>query len=288
MSKLPPDGLLYNPEVTTQEEIDTYRKFYTQTKGYSLPAFEFWLQLRPDVLKRYRANFVRETTSLEEKTRPLAHVLAMLHHYSVVGFDDGILYEIKLAQNEGATRGECLDTIALAFLNGNPLGMSSVAKSSFEYMRDWKDVDSKVRDDRWPATWSFDSNAFISGIDFSFPEPTKKDMEALQDWYVTKLGEVPRYVQFLAKNRPGFLKAYRNRFENALRDGLPKEMVPYCLLNLNVTRGFRDGIRESVLLGRSLGMTRSQLVDAITWAYYGGVDSISIADEAAGDILDKM
>lgn len=287
MSTLPPDGLLYNPEVTTPAEIDAYRKFYIATKGYSLPAFEFWLQLRPDVLKRYRANFVRETTSREESPRPLAHVIAMLHYYAVVGFEDGILYEIKLSRTHGATRGEVMDTLAFAFIHGGPLGMTAVAESSMEYMKEWPDGPS-TREDRWPADWSFDARAFASGMDFLSPEPTKRDMEALQDWYKTTLGEVPRYVEFLAKYRPGFLKAYRNRFENALRDGLPKEMVPYLLLNLNVTRGFKDGIREAVLLGRALKMTRPQLVDAICWAYYGGMEAISIAEEAAGDVLNRM
>lgn len=288
MAQLPPDGLLYNPDVTSQEEIDTYRAFYAKTKGYSLPAFEFWLETRPDVLKRYRANFVRETTSAEEKPRALPHVLAMLHHYAVVGFGEGILYEIKLAQSEGASRGDCLDTIAFAFLNGAPMGMDAVGKSSLEFMKNWKEGDAPVRADRWPAAWSFDANAFKSGMDFSTPEASKRDIEAVQDWYQDKLGEVPRYVQFLARHRPGFLKAFRNRFENALRDGLPKEMVPYMLLNLNVSRGFKDGIREAVLLGRHFNMTRPQLADAICWAYYGGMDGISIAQEAAGDILDSM
>lgn len=223
MTQLPPDGLLYNPEVTTQEEIDAYRKFYIATKGYSLPAFEFWLQLRPDVLKRYRANFVRETTSAEEKPRPLSHVIAMLHYYAVVGFEDGILYEIKLSRTHGATRGEVMDTLAFAFIHGAPLGMTAVAESSMEYMKEWKDEPS-ARADRWPSGWSFDARAFASGMDFSSPEPTKRDMEALQDWYRAKLGEVPRYVTFLAKHRPGFLKSYRNRFENALREGLPKPL----------------------------------------------------------------
>ena len=285
-SPLPVDGLRYDPDVTTPEEIETYRKFYIRTKGYSLPAFEFWLEFRPDVLKRYRANFVRETTSAEEQGRPLAHVMAMLHYYAIVGFEDGILFEIKLAQSHGATRGEILDTLAFAFIHANPMGMQHVALASLEHMKNWEE--KPPRPDRWPGGWSFDADAFRSGMDFSSPEPTPRDMEALNDWYQTRLGEVPRYVGFLARHRPGFLKAYRNRFEHALRDGLPKEMVPYLLLNFNVTRGFRDGIREAVLLGKSIGLTKAQLVDAICWAYYGGMDAISIAEEAAGDILERM
>ena len=40
-------------------------------------------------------------------------------------------------------------------------------------------------------------------------------------------------------------------------------MLPYLLLGYNTVRGFHDGIRENVLLGRALGMTREQLLDAI-------------------------
>lgn len=281
----PVDGLTNDYDNTTADEIAIFRRFYEETKGYSLPAFEFWLDHRPDVLKRYRANFVRETTSKEEKAKPLAHVIAMLHYYAIVGFPEGILYEVKLGQTQGATKGEILDTLAVAFIHGNPMGMHYVATSSADYMKDWKEPPHM---DRWPADWSFDREAFLSGMDFSTTEASKQDLEALFDWYQTRTGEVPRYVRFLARHRPGFLKAYRNRYEHAIRDALPKQMMPYLMLNLNAMRGFRDGIREAVLLGRAMGCTRPQLVDAITWNYYGGMDAISIADEAAGDILNTM
>lgn len=145
-----------------------------------------------------------------------------------------------------------------------------------------------AREGRWPADWSFDADAFKSGMDFRSPEATPRDLEALLAWYARTIGEVPRYARFLARHRPGFLKAYRNRFEHALRDGLPKQMVPYLLLNFNVMRGFRDGIREAVLMARWLGLSRAQVVDAVCWAYFGGMDAISIADEAAGDVIDTM
>jgi hypothetical protein len=287
---LPPDGLLYNPDVTTQAEIDKYRDFYQRTKGWSLPAFEFWLEMRPDVLKRYRANFVRESTSIEERPRPLPHVLVMLHHYAIVGFEEGVLYEIKLARAEGATREEVLDTMAFAFVNGNPMGGHTAAIAAIDYMKEWmaEPAEASSNPDRWPADWSFEPRAFDSGMDYASPEATPADMQALRDWYLNTQGEIPKYVQFLMTHRPGFLKAYRNRMEHAIRDALPKEMVPYMLLNLYVTRGFHDGIREAVLLGKSMGMTRPQLADAICWAYYGGMGAISIAEEAAGDILRNM
>jgi hypothetical protein len=63
-------------------------------------------------------------------------------------------------------------------------------------------------------------------------------------------------------------------------------MLPYLLLNYSVVRGFREGIRENVLLGRAMGMRREQLLDAICFAVlHAGVNALDVADEAAGDLL---
>src|SRR5689334_21416584 len=127
-SKIAPaaDGLVVDrPDHTSPEEIAQFRDFYARTKGYSLPAFEFWIEFRPDVLKRYRGG-VRSATSIEETPRPLPHVLAMLHYYAIRGYPEGILYEVRLSQTGGATKGEIMDTLAVAFIHGSPLGMNYV------------------------------------------------------------------------------------------------------------------------------------------------------------------
>jgi hypothetical protein len=93
-------------------------------------------------------------------------------------------------------------------------------------------------------------------------------------------------VRFLAQHRPGLLKAYRDRYEHAIRDSLPKQMLPWLMLNYNVVRGFHEGIRENVLLGRALGMTKEQLLDAICFGVlHAGANALGIAEEAAGDLL---
>jgi hypothetical protein len=66
-------------------------------------------------------------------------------------------------------------------------------------------------------------------------------------------------------------------------------MMPYLMLDYEVVRGFKEGIRENVLLGRALGMTREQLLDAICGAVlYSGIEALTIAEEAAGDVLAEM
>lgn len=279
------DGLDYTRmDETSEAEKEAFRDFSMRSKGLSIPAHEFMLEFRPDVLKRYRY-WAHMITSDEEAGRPLCHMIAMLHHYAVIGYEDGILYEIRLSQFNGATRGEILDTLAVAALHGHPLGTRSVASAATEYLRSWEAPPSK---DRWPSDWSFDPHAFETGVDYSTPEATRDDMAKIMGWYQTVNGEVPGYIRLMAEFRPRLLKAYRDRYEHAIRDALPKQMLPFLLLHQNTMRGFGEGIRENVLLGKGLGMTKGQLTDAIFWAMYGSPENYAVADAAAGDILRAM
>jgi hypothetical protein len=288
VTKPPPsaDGLLIDrPDELTPEEVEAFRAYYAQSKGQSLAGLEFWLELRPDVLKRYRLG-VRETGTETGRAHPLMRGLAWLQYYTVSAYEEGIRYQLHNVASAGATRGMVLDTLAVAFLHSGPRGIDFVARSSMDVIRDWKDADPPGR---WPEGWRFDPTALSSGADFSVAEASGADLAAIEGWYASTLGEVPGYVRFLARHRPNFLKAYRNRFEHAIRDALPVQMMAYLLLNLHVVHRFGDGIREAALLGRTLGMTNDALVDAVLWGFYfGGVEAFSLVEDVAGDILGPL
>jgi hypothetical protein len=279
------DGLdVSKPDVTTPEEIAAYRAEYLGTNKGLLDSFEFWLEFRPDVLKRHKAR-TRHFRTAKEQDFPLVGLLAAVHEYTIETFREGVAYEIRLSQTLGATKADVLDTLSVAWIHSGHPGMYAAAAYK-DFLRDYVDPEPV---ERFPAGWSFDPNAFDSGMDYSTRDASDEDMERLHDWYERTLGEVPRYVGFLARHRPGLLKAYRDRYEHAIRDSLPKQMLPYLLLHHNVVRGFKDGIRENVLLGRALGMTREQLLDAICSAtLHAGIEALSIADEAAGDLLAEL
>lgn len=280
------DGLdVTRPDEMTAEEIEAYRGEYTGSNKGLLDSFEFWLEFRPDVLKRHKAR-TRHYSSPVEPSHHLVGLLGAIHQYTVMAFDEGIAYEIRLAQTNGALRTDILDTLSVAFIHSGHRGMYAAAGYR-DYIREYVDPDPQTR--QFPAGWSFDPHAFDSGMDYSSREATAEDMDRVQDYYQRTLGEIPRYVRFLATNRPGLLKAYRDRYEHAIRDSLPKQMMPWLMLNYNVTRGFAEGIRENVLLGRALGMTREQLLDAICYGVlHAGANALGIADEAAGDVLASM
>ena len=276
------DGLdVSNPDETTPEEIAAYRAIYTGTNKGLLDSFEFWLEFRPDVLKRHKAR-TRHFRTTREPDYPLVQLLTAIHQYAIGAFREGVAYEVRHAQAEGALLTDIIDTLSVTWIHSGHRGMFAAAAYS-DYLRSY--VDPPLRQ-RFPESWTFDPHAFDSGMDFSSRDATAEDMDALQDWYQRTLGELPAHVRFLAVNRPGLLKAYRDRYEHAIRDSLPKQMVPYMLLCHNVVRGFGPGIRENVLLGRALGMTREQLLDAICFSVlHAGINALDLVDEVAGDVL---
>lgn len=279
MSPLIDRGLdLSNLGSTSPDEFRAFREFYQRTKGYALPAFEFWAEFGPEVLKRYRMQ--AKQTAPESIIVPLS----FLHLYAVIGYPEGVLYEIRNAQAMGATRAQILETIAVAFLHAGPRGMQYVATSSQAYLASYEEQATSSA--TFPAGWEPDPLAFQSGLDFSDPGLTRGEFASLERWYQHYLGEIPRYVTFLAEVRPTLLKAYRSRFENSIRTALPKQMMPYLMIHLEVARGSEDGIREGVLLARGFGLTKTQAVDAMAWAFlYGGPAAASIAERAMGEIL---
>jgi len=280
------DGLdVTRPEEMTAAEIEAYRAQYTGSNKGLLDSFEFWLEFRPDVLKRHKAR-TRHYSSALEPPPALVELLGAIHQYTIMAFREGVGYEVRLAQTNGALRTDILDTLSVAFIHSGHRGMYAAASYS-DYLRDY--VDPPAALERFPPRWSFNPRAFDSGMDYSTREASAEDMERLEAWYLRTLGEVPRYVGFLARHRPGLLKAYRDRYEHAIRDSLPCQMLPWLMLNYNVVRGFHEGIRENVLLGRALGMTREQLLDAICFGVlHAGVNALGVAEEAAGDLLASL
>lgn len=269
---------LLAPDETSEAEIEGLRQWMTGEIGYAHPGLEFWLENRPDDLKRFRLHVYMSETNI-------CSILATLHFYAIVGFSAGAEYITQSARHVyGVTKAQILETLAVAFIHAGPRGMQAVADGAANLIRE---LDDPAEPPVFPDGWAPDPDAFRSGIDFARPELTTRDKKRLDDWYERTCGEVPLYVRFLARENPNLLKAYRNRFEHAIRDALPKQMMPYLLLHWNTVRGWREGIREAALLGRGFGMSRSDVTHAIgrASAIDGGVASTTIAASALEDIL---
>jgi hypothetical protein len=279
---------LDNIEVTTREEIAAFRGQSLDSTGgrlmHPLPAYSVLLENRPDMLKLHLRQ-AREIHVIpgEGRYRALTAV-AMLHWYACNRYPEGIIHEIRTLQGEGATKAQINEILAIAFLHSGPSGMRFVYDAAFDYLLTYQEPSQPVA---FPSGWSGDPGALKSGIDLSSPELSHADREALFGWYERTLGEVPRSISFLAGHDPRFLKAQRAKLEATMRGALPKQMLPYILLHHNVNRGFAGGIREATLLGRAWGMTKAQVMHAITFAAsaVAGTDALYVVDDAVGELL---
>jgi hypothetical protein len=273
--------VLTNQDATSAEEIDTFRAIYAESHGEALPAYDFWLEWSPDVLKRHRMQAYAGGHG--SGWFPLIY----LHYYAVIGFEDGIAYELSNAIHGGVTRGQVLEALATAFIHSGPFGMRYVAAASKGLLE--TAPDEGFRPGLFPDGWEPDRDAFKSGLDFSTVELSAAERRSLLEWYERTLGEVPRYVRFLLDANPRLLKAHRGRFENAVGTALPKQMMPLLLLHLNVSRGFGDGVREAVQLARAFKVGRERTLWTIGWGMLnGGTAAVSMVDRVAGDVLESF
>jgi hypothetical protein len=272
---------LDEPEVTTQDEIDEFRRVSASQLGMQQDGLDFWLDMNPEVLKRYRlwADKLRIRDEDEAPNKWSATGVMIHYVYAMTNFQQGLHYGL-IGMSRGLTKAQILEEYALVFRYVGPRGMAAIAEAARGHT--WPEPTQPVK---WPKGWAPDPDAFKSGADFRSPEVTETDTRKILAWYERWCGEVPRHVRLLARYRPELLKASRQRYENTLRL-LPKQTEPWALLQISLLRGYRDGVREGMLLARGFGITRTQVLEAISWAtFYGGNESLGVVDEVAGDVL---
>lgn len=273
---------LSEPDVTTAEEIAEFRRISAAQLGVQQDGLDFWLDNAPDVLKRYRlwADKLRVREADESPDKWNASGPATMYVYATTGFETGIRYSLH-GMNRVMTRDQITEQLALVFRYAGPRGMFTLARAARDH--EWHEPAGAVR---WPAGWAPDPGAFSSGADFRSPEATKADIDAIVGWYEQWMGEVPRHVTFLARHRPELLKAYRDRYEHTLRL-LPKQAEPWTLLQISLYRGYPDGVREGLLLARGFGVTKNQILEAVSRAtFHSGQEALSFVDRVAGDVVD--
>jgi hypothetical protein len=275
---------LMNADVTHDDEIAEFRSYYAKAYGGAVPAFEFWFDYRPDMVKRQRLLTIMSERG-EARKHPLIGLLGALHRYVTVGYAEGVTYQIQNCRSNGATKGNVLDTLAIAHLHGSLRTTSMIVDAARAALADWND-DGNADREPFPATWEFDAKAFDSGLDFSVEEMSSEEMKRLEAWHVQNGGEVPPYVLFMERWRPNLLKAHRNMLEHAIAFDLPKQMMAYLKIYFEVMQGNPEGIREGVLLARSFGITKEGVIDAIFRPFgHVGTAPIAAVETSVGDIL---
>ena len=265
---------LSNLDGATERERAEFRAFYQRRMGHVHRGLTFLLDTRPDALKRFRLS----TMVGHDGPRPIGFGFVL--DYAMAGYEVGVRYQIGSLQAAGLDRAQCLDGIAICALYCGPRGLETIARALDDYA--WIEPETPVR---FPSHWTVDPSALASGIDFTDSGLSEAELERIRAWYLRVMGQVPRYVDFLAAHEPEMLKVYRNRFETCLKV-LPNQVLPATLIQYHATHGNLPGIREHLLLARGLGMTKREVLHLVmAGTEYGGIEAISIVDEAAGDVF---
>jgi len=278
-------------DVTTDEEIDQQLTRARKERGpldpgplYAMTSSSVLLYTRPDFAKlnsRILDGWYRDY--------PLKPIIAHssfvnLHTYINQGWETGIENCTRGLQGWGVTKAQLMEAIVHAGLSAGPRGMQRVYRAIGIILGDYVEQPRTID---WPEGWAPDMAAFKCGLDESTRNLTSGDQRAIEEWYERTIGEVPRWVWWLAKNDPTSLKAYRGRWENTFRGALPKQMMPYLSIRHTTVMGDAAGLREAVLLGRAWGMTDAYIVNTIVQSvhYYTGVERLNMVDEVLQDVL---
>jgi hypothetical protein len=256
---------------STFGEADMARlnKWYIETHGQDnldlVKFVQFMSDLRPEAFKAYRRAI--ETTvgpeGFESGLRG-ASAFAWLHTYTVLAYQQGILYEIISARKRGATKTQVADTLSVAWLHSGTVGINAAAEVAHEYMRSW-DENEPAPGMTFPEGWAADPDAFRSGLDFTdMSTITDAELRSLENWHWRVQGGVPKYVTFLARQYPVSLKVFRARYETVLTQcSLPKQMIAVMFLHTAAAKQNADALRRSAIMAKTFGVTSGQALHAL-------------------------
>ena len=268
---------LSKPTEITPAEIEGFRGHYATQFGLALDGLDWWLDRNPEVLKRYRLY-----CSLTLRVKPAVMGGGTLAFYMLMGYVTGARYVMHSFLNDGLSKAQALEMIAIAFVHAGPRGMQCIA----EAMEGLEFPENPDPPARFPDGWAVDLEAFKSGLDFSNPWLSEAEKGSLYDWHLRTIGEIPPYVRFMAEHRPNLLKTHRARIENMLYH-LPKQVWPTAMLYYHVMSRVAEGIRENVLLCKAWGVTKSDALDVIGNALvYGQMEGATMVQREAGDVFD--
>jgi hypothetical protein len=268
---------LSRPTEISDDEIAAFKGHYGSQFGVPMHGLDWWIDRNPEVLKRYRLY-----CSLTLRVQPAVMGGGTLAFYMLMGYAKGARYVMHSFLNDGLSKAQALEMIAIAFVHAGPRGMETIA----EAMQGIDFPDAPDPPARFPDGWAPDIGAFRSGLDFSTVDLGAGEKGKLYDWYLRTIGEIPPYVRFMAEHRPRLLKTHRARVENMLYV-LPKQVWPTALLYYHVMSRTAEGIRENVLLCKAWGVTRSDTLDVIGNALvYGQMEAASMVQREAGDVFD--
>jgi hypothetical protein len=256
---------------------------------YQMTADSVMLDYRPDYAKVYTEGLRAFPNRLEQTgaesefaVEQCVESLGHLPMYILYGWEKGIYHQFRNFQIWGFTKAQIIELVMYAQLNAGIRGLQLVYQAVGRHLPDFRDGTGPLK---LPASWKADPAAFKAGLDLSVRDLTAAERRSVTDWYERTIGEVPKSVRFALTYHPEFYKWHRARWEIIFQT-LPKQVMPYIMLRQHMITGFRDELREAVLLAKAWGMSKEWVVHGfVVSAWYTGFGGLSAAHDAVDDLL---
>jgi hypothetical protein len=272
-------------EHTSVEEVNAHLAKVWSWRGplYEMYANSLMLDYAPDFAKLHR--WQSDFFGRPNMTNVILLSSCNIHSYMMLGWETGILNEFITLRRNGMPKEQLMELVMFSQLYAGMRGLGHVFRAVGETLPAYGPPPVPLPP--FPDGWDVDPASFRSGLDLSTRELTATDLANLSGWYERTIGFVPESIQFGLKYHPQFVKVNRAKWEVAIKT-LPKQIVPYILLRHHTVTGSKEGLREAALLGRAWGMSRDQVVQAITstTVYFTGMEGLYNAMAVVDPVLE--
>jgi hypothetical protein len=263
-------GLNYDSEEFTEEEkehlLDRYRSAHgTVDLDLSLVRFApFLIEFLPAAFKRMRRTGTAGMQPREGEDVALpgvTYALLNTHSYTAIAYGDGVVYEYIAARYQGASKALVLDILNYAYISAGPRGMNAAAEGH-QYLKEWVD-EANPKPIPWPEGWAPNPAIFQAGLDYVNPDLTPEEVQRLSEWHQRMNGVVPRHVELFSRLHPRAYKLLRLRYEKAIGNVIPAQLVPLCTLHLATMENDTQVMRQAVHQARYLGVKRHHVFQTV-------------------------
>ena len=206
--------------------------------------------------------------------------------YVMLGWETGIVNQVISLRRNGMPKEQIMELIMLAQLYVGMRGLGHVFRAVGAFLPAIGEPPAG-KTAAFPAGWEPDPDAIRCGLDLTTLEVTEADRQAIVSWYERTIGHLPRSIETGLRYDPAFVKMHRAKWEAAIRT-LPKQVIPYLQIRLNMMSGSVPGLREAALLARAWGISRDHVIKGVTASamYFTSAEGLYTMHDAMADILD--
>jgi hypothetical protein len=206
--------------------------------------------------------------------------------YVMLGWETGIVNQVISLRRNGMRKEQIMELIMLAQLYAGMRGLGHTFRAIGAFLPAIGDPPAG-KTTTFPTGWAPDPYAIRCGLDLTTLEVTDADRAAISGWYERTIGYLPTSIKTCLRYDPAFVKMHRAKWEAAIRT-LPKQVIPYLQLRLNMMTGNVQGLREAALLARAWGISRTHAVQGVAASvmYFTSFEGLYTMRDAMADILE--